>query len=1125
MNNLIIEDQAQRQLALNPAKSFIVQAPAGSGKTELLIQRFLTLLEQVNTPEEILAITFTKKAANEMRSRVIKALKQAYLSPEPTISHAKQTWLLAKKVLQKDAQCGWNLINNPNQIRIQTIDSLCTYLTTQLPLLSHFGSSPKIVENPLPLYREAVQEVLTHLEQEVEWSPAIAKLLLHLDNDWNKLHDLLVSLLAKRDQWLSYLHVDANSQQIRKQLEKQLELIIADKLTFLIELFPKTLINELLTIARFAADNLLLSDVASDIVACRELTHLPSTLPTDKKKWRGLAKLLLTKNFSWRKRVDHEIGFPSLTSLKNSQEKIIHTEYRKRHTQLIAEFSKHENLRLALIEVFFLPDFIYQDTQWEVLQALLDVLKIVAAQLRLVFQQHGQIDFIENAQAALLALGHDEITDLVLALDYQIKHILVDEFQDTSYSQYKLLEKLVSGWETNDGKTLFVVGDPMQSIYRFRQAEVGLFLRMRKIGIGNVNLIPITLAVNFRSITEIVEWNNVHFRSIFPLSDDMGTGAVTYSKSISQQTTQEEKNSHAVTIQGFADADEQTQATHIITLIEQLQQKFPQDKIAILVRSRGHLTNIIPALKKAKIPFQAIDIDPLASRPAIQDLLSLTCALLHPADRIAWLAILRAPWCGLTLADLLIIAGSNPYSTIWQQLSDENILQKLSSDGQLRLNKLLPILKQTIDERERYPLRAWIENAWILLGGPACLMDYNEKDDTNAFFALLDEFAKNHLIINLDKLKEKISSLYATTQHNNALLQIMTIHTAKGLEFDTVILPHLERKMPVDDKSLLLWMEQPLANEKNVLVLAPIHATGEEKDSIYEYMQRQQKIKLYYETDRLFYVATTRAKKRLYLFFDIIKKDNQEFRIDTGSFLEKLWPFIKNNSEQIITTQHKKIIDSHPSKKQRYTIRLHSNWKNPIENGLHTDIISHQQTSGFQFNSNVQQLIGVASHRILQQMAQFGIDWWETRNSAEQTHYLNYQLQQLGVLPHQLLTAKNTLQQILDKTLNDQKGRWILQAHQENQAELALTVLLNNKIERLVIDRTFVDKQGIRWIIDYKTTTLTHHELQHFLQQEQKKYKEKMQQYYHALRLIDPHPIKLGLYFPAIPAWHEWEAT
>src|SRR5205085_5979475 len=123
-----------------------------------------------------------------------------------------------------------------------------------------------------------------------------------------------------------------------------------------------------------------------------------------------------------------------------------------------------------------------------------------------------------------------------------------------------------------------------------------------------------------------------------------------------------------ITLRGFVYTENEVEANYIIDFIHANKQLYPADNIAILVRSRSHLSAIIPALKKANIPYRALDIDPLASRQIIQDLLSLTCALLHPADRISWLAILRAPWCGLSLSDLFVIAGSNANAAIYTQL-------------------------------------------------------------------------------------------------------------------------------------------------------------------------------------------------------------------------------------------------------------------------------------------------------------------------------------------------------------------------------------------------------------------------------------------------------------------------
>lgn len=1118
MQDLIEKDQQQRAQALDAHASFIVQAPAGSGKTELLIQRFLTLLNQVNKPEEVLAITFTKKAANEMRLRLLKALKNAMHEPFPASSHAQLTWNLATNVLKRDQQFGWNLLDNPNQLRIQTIDALCTYLTKQLPLLSHFGSQPDIAENASLLYRTAVQEVLLHVEENYEWSVAISKLLLHLDNDLNKLHDLCINLLAKRDQWLPYIHLDQQTTEIKKHLEQQLAAIVNEQLTKLRQLFPSALITETMAIARFAADNIALKFTQQQS-ELRNLMELPGVAAKDMSAWLTLANLLLTKTGTWRKQLNDEIGFPPLTGIKNPQEKLLHTDYRQRFAGLIKVLNEHEDLRLALQELTHLPKPTYDNNQWDILQSLLMLLKILAAQLRVTFQQFGQIDFIENAQAALLALGTaEQPTDLALALDYQIKHILVDEFQDTSYTQYQLLEKLTNGWETHDGRTLFVVGDPMQSIYRFREAEVGLFIRMRLNGIGAIKLIPLTLARNFRSLSDIVLWNNKHFSAMFPKHNDIATGSVTYSPSITNQTTQQTSQ---ISIQGFANFEDGIQAQAILNLITETRQHSPNDSIAILVRSRGHLSEIIPTLKRANISFRAIDIAPLASRQHIQDLLALTKAMLHPADRIAWLAILRAPWCGLSLADLLSIAGNDAYATIYEQLERA---VNVSTDGQTRLERITPILKTKLFERDRYDLRTWIESTWQALGGPASLKEAADIYDAEEFFKLLGKLDQTGQAINLERLQEKVQQLYATTSHDEHLLQIMTIHSAKGLEFDTVILPHLERKMPIDDKSLLLWMERPLMNDKTALLLAPIHKTGSDKDNMYEYISRQQKIKSEYEIERLFYVATTRAKKNLHLLF-AIQHGEREFSPEHGSFLKKIWPQIEANKAHIILENQQAQADTQQkitTVVKRPLRRLHTQWTNPIKSTSTQQTGMHKKSSGFSLPDTSAQTIGIVTHRILQLLAQNGLDWWTEKSKDNQLDYIHALLSQRHMPIKQLYSAKNTVFKAIDNTLADSRGQWILQQQSQSKAEFALSTVNNGEVMNLVVDRTFIDANDIRWIIDYKTTAFSKQDLETFLSEEQDKYLEKMQQYKAALQLHDARETKLGLYFPILQAWKEW---
>ncbi len=1108
-----LDDQAERSEALSIHHSFIVQAPAGSGKTEILIQRLLALLGNVNKPEEILAITFTKKAANEMRVRVLKALKQAQSEPEPLTAHGALTWRLARKVLARDAELKWDLLTNPNQLRIQTIDSLCSLLTKQLPLLAHFGAQPALSDQPQALYRSSVQAVLAHLDQALPWSQTIAEILQHLDNDMNKLEDLLMHLLAKRDQWLPYIQFSASDASIRQTLETHLGRIINEALQPLPDLVNEADAHILLTVARFANQHLPHDKPDLDLAACANLKKLPGTTPNDLMAWRGLARLLLTKSFTWRKRFDADMGFPALASLKAPGEKALHQAMRADLTSIIEGLSDNEVFRSKLEQLFYLPYPTYSDQQWQILQALLHVLKVCVAELRVRFQQSGQIDFIENTQAALLALGDEtEPTDLALALDYQIRHILIDEFQDTSFTQYQLLSKLTQEWQPNDGRTLFVVGDPMQSIYRFREAEVGLFLRMRKLGIGHLKLKPLTLTRNFRSTSTIVDWNNEHFTALFPKINDIATGAVSFSQSIAVQKAHEKSY---VEIHATHHDEPQQQTAAIVAVIQKTLAEHPHESIALLVRSRSHLQFIIPALKAARIPYRAIDIDPLAERQIIQDLMSLTKSLMNQADRIAWFAILRTPWFGLSLADLLVF--SDPRTTIWMQLNNPALQEKLSADGQLRLKRALPILASALNQRDRLAIRTWIETTWVQLGGPAGLKAESDIEDVAAFFALLQSIHEQGGHLQLDELNEKLKTLYSSVNTPNAKLQLMTIHTAKGLEFDTVLIPHLERKLPSDDKALLSWMEQPLQRGQAALLLAPIHATGDETDPLYEYIQRQQRVKVNYEVDRLFYVATTRAKQRLHLFFKVTPKKEDGIATQSGSFLSKLWPLIDRKIPLPSATMEtpEKIVAA----KSLILSRLKSTWQHPLPLALNPVSTAHEQP-GFKWRSNHHAVIGTTVHAILRELAIRGLTWWT--NQTQHDVYIRQLLLQTGLARSLLSESVSKVMMMITNTVSDERGRWIVTGGQENKAEYPLTLCnAEGKVKRIIVDRTFIENDT-RWIIDYKTAEPPlNQSLDVFLKNESTIHAEQLAGYREALSQLDKRPIRVGLYFPAINHWLE----
>ena len=158
-----MSDAPQRQRALETGQSFIVQAPAGSGKTELLIQRYLALLATVELPEQIIAITFTRKAAAQMRDRVLAALTSAARDERPGQPHQLTTFRLARRVLARDRQRGWSMTEQPARLKIDTLDALNVWLAQRLPVSSGGIGAARIVEDASSLYVNAGRRLMQRL--------------------------------------------------------------------------------------------------------------------------------------------------------------------------------------------------------------------------------------------------------------------------------------------------------------------------------------------------------------------------------------------------------------------------------------------------------------------------------------------------------------------------------------------------------------------------------------------------------------------------------------------------------------------------------------------------------------------------------------------------------------------------------------------------------------------------------------------------------------------------------------------------------------------------------------------------------------------------------------------------
>ncbi len=1105
--NSPIADQFQRQKALDPATSFIVQAPAGSGKTELLIQRFLKLLSGVRRPEQILAMTFTRKAAGEMKSRVMEALDRAVSEEIPSLEHERITFRLAQKVLERNQEFGWRLLDNPARLKIMTMDSFCAALTCQLPTLSGQGASLSIEEQAQELYREIAHALLEKTEENSADGEAVRTILKHVDANKNSFVDRVIQLLEKRDQWMTYFFENF---QLETRFQKDQEAVLTGLVESILQetanSIPKEKIDPLIKFAAYSGDNLSDDDPGSCL---RNLTTLPEPKSSRLDQWRTLATLLLVKDgsgYKWRKQVTVKNGFPSGAK----EERQIKKDFSEFLSNLNHENAFKQNLSKALD----LPDPQFSEQEWKVLSSTLLLLPKIETTLRRIFQQRGKTDFSELALSALKGLGSaDDPSDLLLKLDARIEHILVDEYQDTSYKQKLLLEKLTAGWSVGDGRTLFIVGDPMQSIYRFRDAEVGLFLQTRDEGFENVPLQSLVLETNFRSQKKIVDWVNACFKTLFPKHDNQDLGAIQYSGSIAIHP---EMDVEGAVLHPCADDKGIDEAGQITQTILDIKIENPSASIAILVRARSHLKEIVQRFKESEIPFRSEAIDSLTSRPHIQDLQALLKALMIPLDRISWLSILRAPWCGLSLKDIHSLCLNSGQRPVWDLLNDRSHTEKLGPDGQARVERFASVLEKVQKAAVSTRMGDLIEACWVALGGPACV---NAEDlaDVEMFFAKVREVLRDEDARTLHHFDRAIEKLYANpTVEDEHAVQIMTMHKAKGLEFDYVLLPGLGARKGAEKPRLIHWMAHGAD-----LLLAPSKETGGERSKVFDFLKSLDKEKEEFETLRLLYVSATRARNQLHLFGHVPAGGDEPYPVKS-SLLEKLWPYVGNDWGKIHADLKIKTSPSETAaqKLDQSIRRLPANFVLP-EDAEDRDSDSpvkesmNEEAPDFQWAGNQARALGNVLHRVFCDMAEQGLDSWPMERVQNLEPQIISALLSEGLSPYQ---AKATLKQAmtaLNHILEDERGRWVLTDHKDHRSEYPLTGWDGEEFFNRVIDRTFVDESDVRWIVDYKTGRHEGAKLEKFFKEESDRYREQLSVYENLLRMEgETRQIKKALYYP-----------
>ncbi|MEM7292800.1 MAG: 3'-5' exonuclease, partial [Pseudomonadota bacterium] len=819
-----------------------------------------------------------------------------------------------------------------------------------------------------------------------------------------------------------------------------------------------------------------------------------------------------------RVRVNKRNGFP-----KDPE----YATHKQAMEALLASLDDCPEFLRRLHELREFPESGFDEESWTTLDALCRVLLLCVAMLRVEFAAVGRVDHSEVTLSAHQALGDDDQpTDLALTLDHRVSHLLIDEFQDTSVSQFDLFEKLVRGWSPRDGRSLFLVGDPMQSIYRFRQAEVGLFLQARDSGVGGIPLESLYLTENFRSDKGVINSLNQYFACAFSGRENSESGAVAFTPSRGEL----EFPGAGVHIHPHdAQLDDAASTIH---LIQQAKKQNPGGSIAILVRARAHLDSLFPLLEHHAIAYQAIKIETLIDRPVVRDLVVLTRALLHPADDVAWLALLRAPWCGLTLADLLVLTtpGADESSLVWRIMASDS-LEQLSADGRSRLESVRTHLRPLVNHAGRCRWAPLVRAAWLALGGPAMELDLADLDAVKHFFAELDALNDTQPRpdpVELEQRLEKRPLPLSGTPR--AAVSLMTIHNAKGLEFDTVIVPKLGRQPRRNDPVPIRWLQLPSGQCLLAMEKRP-DEDAKERHPIFKLIQGVDREKDDNERSRLLYVAATRARSSLHLLGHA-QETQSGLGPAAGSLLEVIWDSVAGIFDahgQGDKTANDPTDNPLPDSSPPPLLRVPSGWR-PSTLGSVVDIpgpaskasVSERPDVEFDWAGETARRVGVVVHHYLLQIANDGIDRWDVTRLASMRNALSLSLREAGVVADDVAQATDKSMVALSNTLQSERGQWILQDRAEAESELAISGLLNGELRNLIIDRTFVDPAGIRWIIDYKTGEHRGADRDAFLDSEMQRYQPQLESYAGLMAQLDSSEVRLGLYFPMLDGWREW---
>lgn len=1089
-NGEVVDAFRFTSLACDPSRSVVVEACAGSGKTWLLVARMLRLLLAGAQPAELLAITFTRKAAQEMRERLLDLLAQLALADEATVSA-----LLIERgvpadqvdaVLPRARGLYESLLTSAQTLSIDTFHSWFSRLLPLAPLNSGISQGFQLLETTALLRREAwnllfqKQDLKVAIDtavtqpnsDEIDAAPRFENLhqalvFLYQELGDHTTHQLLEAFLDKRAEWWAMTDEARDPEKPLTQLsdlmgvdgerDARIQFWEDEPLLRRVGLLAQCL-------GKGSPDNQKRGVAIETVLTSMRSVDVSdeAALATVLEAFKNLAACFYGADCKPYKNRQTKALVEAIGTLYGpAQESFFHEEYAELGA-LIKRYEKRskEARVLALNRALFMVGQAYLNCYQALKQA-----------------QAG-LDFTDLEWQAYRLLSDESCAAYLHArLDARYRHILLDEFQDTNPLQWQIVSAWLNAYGSDQQRpSVFIVGDPKQSIYRFRRADPRVFIAARESMAQQGALVLRTNQTRRNAQVIVSHLNqamqgNAIFRPQTSASTELGqvwrlplVQAELASDELDETASEQAKLDHdrvrnpllvaAVEQEDLRRYQEgQLVAQALWQARRESGERYQWSDMMLLVRRRTNLSAYERALREAGIPFVSNRRGGLLQTVEVEDMIALLQFLMTPSDDRSLAHVLRSPLFGASDQDLICLAQreesswwqalqalgaqANPASSLWHyaatnlamwmqaahDLPVHDLLDRVIDQGQLMqryASATSPVQRAQVLEN----LRRFVELALNLDGG--------RFPSLPKFIAALKQYERG---------SESESPDEAPSLHGADAVQILTIHSAKGLEAEVVVMldsNHSEAK-PDHYGVLCAWPLQH-GEEKHFSVFGKSEERGVARDHLFaaEAQQAEQ------ENWNLLYVAATRAKSLLIVSGIASERANSVNGIHPKSWYQAL----SHIEETEIVAQR---LESSKSSADKFVLRLCSLPRLPAPALVESPPPSQAQ------------LEGIALHSLLERISNAATDWPFRLPSAELI---------AAWLPCPLAMASSVRAQAQNMLGNPDLEQFF-NPRLIQFARNELSIVYDDQLLR--IDRLVMNKAeagGGLWILDYKRQLL-----------------------------------------------------